>query len=67
MYEQHSDVRFVDFNVIGKLLGKPCKCAKCRCQLYGCRPNDLYYLEKIKTYEGLQNQWGLQEINPEQA
>ncbi|PEQ63870.1 S8 family serine peptidase [Bacillus cereus] len=66
-YEQHPDVRFVDYNAIGKLHYQSCKCKKCRCRLYGCRPNDPYYLEKIETIEGLQNQWGLQRINPEQA
>ncbi|PEF33601.1 S8 family serine peptidase [Bacillus wiedmannii] len=67
VYEQHPDVRFVDFNTIGKLHYKPCKCAKCKRKSCGCIPNDPYYLEKIETSAGLQNQWGVQRINPEMA
>ncbi|KXY35577.1 S8 family serine peptidase [Bacillus sp. FSL K6-0067] len=67
LYEQHPDVRFVEYNFIRKLRYNPCKCAKCQCKPCGCRPNDPYYLEKIETNAGLQNQWGLQRINPEPA
>ncbi|WP_410991192.1 S8 family serine peptidase, partial [Bacillus cereus] len=67
LYEQHPDVRFVDFNAIIQLNYKLCRCKKCKCKPCGCRPNDPYYLEKIETSAGLQNQWGLQRINPEQA
>lgn len=65
LYEQHPDVRFVEYNFIRKLR---CKCVKCRCKPCGCMPNDPYYLEEIETsQDGLQNQWGLQHINPEIA
>ncbi|PEQ01701.1 S8 family serine peptidase [Bacillus toyonensis] len=67
LYEQHPEVRFVDYNAIRKLHYRPCMCAKCKCKPCGCRPNDPYYLEKIETSAGLQNQWGLQRINPELA
>lgn len=33
----------------------------------GFIPNDPYYLNKIETSSGLQNQWGLQRINPGEA
>ncbi|CUB58137.1 Thermophilic serine proteinase precursor [Bacillus subtilis] len=65
LYEQHPDVRFVEYNFVRKLRYKSCKCAKCKpC---GCRPNDPNYLEKIETSAGLQKQWGLQRIDPELA
>ncbi|KXY10989.1 hypothetical protein AT267_00900 [Bacillus cereus] len=67
LYEQHPDVRFVDYNAIRKLHYRQCTCAKCKCKPCGCRPNDPYYLGKIETGAGLQNQWGLQRINPEVA
>ncbi|MEK4503486.1 S8 family serine peptidase [Bacillus sp. FSL R12-0069] len=67
LYEQHPDVRFVEYNFIRKLRYKPCKCARCKYKPCGCRPNDPHYLEKIETSKGLQNQWGLQRINPELA
>ncbi|PEQ08689.1 S8 family serine peptidase [Bacillus toyonensis] len=68
LYEQHSDVRFVEYNFIRKLRYKSCTCAKCNYKRCGCIPNDPYYLKKIETSrDGLQNQWGLQRINPEQG
>ncbi|PEQ08688.1 S8 family peptidase [Bacillus toyonensis] len=67
LYEQHPEVRFVDYNAIRKLHYRPCMCAKCKRKSCGCTPNDPYYLEKIETSAGLQNQWGLQRINPERA
>ncbi|PEQ09127.1 S8 family peptidase [Bacillus toyonensis] len=67
LYEQHPEVRFVDYNAIRKLHYRPCMCAKCKRKSCGCRPNDPYYLEKIETSAGLQNQWGLQRIHPELA
>ncbi|MBJ8113629.1 hypothetical protein JDS99_29280 [Bacillus cereus group sp. N6] len=67
LYEQHSDVRFVDYNAIRKWHYRPCMCSKCRREQCGCMPNDPYYLEKIETSDGVQNQWGLQRINPKQG
>ncbi|WP_179884276.1 S8 family serine peptidase [Bacillus toyonensis] len=68
LYEQHPEVRFVEYNVIWKLNYQPYMRVKCRHRLCGCLPNDPYYLEKIETSkDGLQDQWGLQRINPEQA
>ncbi|MEK4503933.1 S8 family peptidase [Bacillus sp. FSL R12-0069] len=67
LYEQHPDVRFIEYNTIKQWNYKTCRCKKCKCKPCGCRPNDPYYLENIETSAGLQNQWGLQRINPELA
>nr|WP_283502814.1 S8 family serine peptidase [Bacillus cereus]WHS75936.1 S8 family serine peptidase [Bacillus cereus] len=67
LYEQHPDVQFVEYNVFRNLYGKSCMCSRCKYRHCGCKPNDPYYEKKIETSEGLQNQWGLQRINPEQA
>lgn len=68
LYEQHPDVRFVDYNAIRKLHCQPYKCTNCQCkQTLGCRTNDQYYLSELVTSEGLQNQWGLRQIKPERA
>ncbi|MGN4799525.1 S8 family serine peptidase [Bacillus cereus group sp. MYBK234-2] len=67
LYEQHPDVQFVDYNMMRNLYGNPYMCSRCKCRNCGCKPNDRYYEKRIETSEGLQNQWGLQRINPEQA
>jgi len=67
LYEQHPDVQFVDYNAVRKGHYRPCMCSKCKRKQCRCAPNDPYYLEKIETSEGLQSQWGLQRINPEQG
>ncbi|PHC34713.1 hypothetical protein COF09_31770 [Bacillus toyonensis] len=67
LYEQHPDVQFVDYNVIRKLYRKSYTCSRCKSRQCGCKPNDSYYEKRIETSEGLQNQWGLQRISPEQA
>ncbi|PYE87146.1 S8 family serine peptidase [Bacillus sp. 196mf] len=77
MYNECAEVKFVDFNAIRR--GNKNKKSKLACHcikkwpcyynesINGCIPNDPYYFQKTETSQGLQNQWGLQGISPEQA
>ncbi|MGX5634020.1 S8 family peptidase [Bacillus thuringiensis] len=78
MYNECSEVRFVDFNAIRRgSKNKKNKIERNYIQKWpcyyneptddGCVPNDPYYFREIETSQGLQNQWGLQRICPEKA